>query len=295
MIAVPSFTDTENMADWAELSCIFSNKDSLSKAELLRALEDAQVKDAEAVLASIWLETERRSRLLPSKYPFDTEKSRLTIRNRSEVPLEYLFPLLLSRHHWYKSTKIKKADWNRVSKLFEEYSTLAIRNYFQGKALTIGWPRNADLPQNFRQSINLVCESIKENQGTCSLMSRRPKDEGVDIIAWIPFPDNRPSKAIMLVQCAAGQDYEEKASEPHIATWNSFIDWRVRPIPALTFPFICTDELKWARLSSINESILFDRLRLAALCSFSEEDSATKKRILDWVKHQANSLPKSEI
>jgi hypothetical protein len=292
MIVVPSSTEPNHIADWAELSCLFDHKETLSRAELLRGLEDAEVDDAETVVANIWLEIERRSRCLPSKYPLNVEGNRLININPEGVPLEYVFPLLLSCHHWFKSTKINKREWGKTSKLFEEYSTQAVGNYLNGKALNIGWPRKTNLPHGFRKNINYICQLINEGQGPCDLIKNDSKDEGADIIAWIPFPDNRSNQAVLLAQCAAGKDYEDKASEPHLGTWKNFIRWQVPPIPALTFPFICADDNKWSRLSSINEGLLFDRLRLTGLCSLGD-DSDIKTRISEWVAKQASCLPRT--
>jgi hypothetical protein len=289
MIVVPSPIDQYSLSDWAELSCIFDNKATLSKAEIIRTLEDAEVNEAEDETSNIWLEIDRRSHLLLSKYPIDVQEGRLKKKNPAKILLEYTFPLLLSSNPWYAT--IKRGEWTTAAKLFEEYSMLALCNYLKGSAINIGWPRRNGLPRSFKKSIDFVCTRIGEDKGPCDLIKNNSKDEGTDIIAWLPFPDNRPNQAIILAQCAAGKDFGEKIHEPSINLWNNFINWQIPARPAFAFPFVCNDSSEWKRLSLANGGILFDRIRLASLCTFGENNSIEGK-LSDWVQMQASRLPR---
>jgi len=291
MIEVPSPIDQNGLSDWAELSCIFEEDGTLSRSEILKTLEDEQIENAEERTSDIWLEVDRRSHLLSAKYPIEVRGGRLRNRSPVTVPLEYAFPLLLSTSAWYRSTTIKKREWTSTAKLFEEYTTLALGNYLSGKTINIGWPRINGLPSNFKKIIASVCEQLGEPKGRCDLIKKNSKDEGADIIAWLPFVDDRPSQIILLVQCAAGKDFDEKISEPSIKLWRNFIDWQVPAQPAFAFPFMCANSLKWKRLSGTNESILFDRLRLVSLCVLNDNTSI-KDKVSNWVVQQASRLPR---
>jgi hypothetical protein len=68
-------------------------------------------------------------------------------------------------------------------------------------------------------------------------------------------------------------------------------NWHVPAQPAFALPFICTDSLEWKRLSTTDESILFDRLRLVSLCVL-DDNSSIKEKVSSWVMQQAIRLPR---
>lgn len=291
MIEIPSSLKQNDLVDWAEASCLFGNRESISRAEVEQALENERVPDPEIAVSDIWLEISRRHRLADKAHPIKTLKERLERTTNWSDTVVYTFQLLLSSHYFYKATKISKPNWNKIAKLFEKLSNLALEKYLDGRAINIGTPRESGTPKGFRQCLDYLCKELGELRGDVESYNLPTMDEKVDAVAWRPFPDKRPGQIIIFAQCAAGKNWKDKAGEISFDLWRDYINWLVKPLIALTFPFVCLEDEEWRHISKQNRGLLLDRLRIASMFGPDDLSNPLLQEIKEWCEIQLTRLP----
>lgn len=213
MIELPDLTSIERVADWIELSVIYKNK-TFSKARISSLLNNSGDDVDEAKVDSIINELLRRDDLYGDASPFMVEgkcvKPRIKWDKRPEIAMCLIFSI--------RGVKKKKGK-DDGTKLFERLSNEAIKSYLNGPAEVIGFPDKKKLKEQIEDISSKTCEKLGNRCPT-----PQDKDKGVDIIAWKPHGDKRPNQIILLLQCAAGINFEQKRSIPLLA-WGDFINW----------------------------------------------------------------------
>lgn len=95
-------------------------------------------------------------------------------------------------------------------------------------------------------------------------MPHMMKDAGLDIVAWLPFPDGRSSKLILCGQCATGRYWRAKVNEllpiHWLQTWLANHP-KVIPVKAFFVPH-AVSVVDWEKLG-YHSGIFFDRFRIA--------------------------------
>lgn len=284
MIDVPQFSNPNDEADWAEISCLFGKDPSISRSEIETALDNAEVDDPETTIENIWREIDWRHSVAPRIHPVAVAGMRLQRIKSWKISPSYTFMLLLTCQSLYRSAKTPEREWTRTAKLFEQLTTKALERYL-GHAINIGAPRCEGVPKRFVDCLDYIGDVINEPRGRIRLFRQWAKDEGVDVIAWGPF-DKRPSQVILLVQCAAGTDWRDKTTEISLDVWQEYIDFAVRPTRAFAFPCVCNVNSDWFYLSK-QGGILLDRLRIG---SFAIISSVLRRQLNDWSQRQLAHL-----
>ena len=286
MIQVPISSDPDVMADWAEVSSLLHRDVSLSRSEVDRVLDQAAVYNPETTGDDIWQEIGRRHDSGGEGYPLDVESAGIRWSSGWQSRPAYTFQLLLACLCHYPKMRIKGAKWNRMT-------NHAISRYVGGEAANVGFPREGPMPKSFRECLNRLSAQMGERSGHPDVVSKDAKDEGVDSIAWRPFLDRRPGQKIILLQCAAGSDWKDKAKDISIDLWKEYVEWAVTPTKGFAFPFVCPDPQEWRRLSK-EGGILLDRLRIASLFSESP-DAAISSQLVQWCKEVLRPFGKMKI
>lgn len=268
MYRPPELDTTCALTDWVEASCLSGNRGSVSRADVEDLLEGASYSDEEAEEAAddIWLEVQRRSRYAQSSYPLNAQVERVFRIGTWEANLPYSSMLAISCVSHYRDDHPDLKPGGEFAVLFEEITELAMASYLQGRALRFGHPRRYPVPQAYDAALGFVCREIHEEMSTTPSFSEDPKDEHVDIVAWIPMGDDRPGKAVYLTQCSTGRRWDKKAPELDVEVWRHFVRWPRAPGKALAIPFVCPPPSgtadQWFRASS-QCGVLVDRLRIA--------------------------------
>lgn len=283
MIEVPAFSGPSEEADWAEISCLFGNNPSISRSEIERTLDEANV-DSETVIENIWSEISWRHSLAPRIHPIAVFGGCLQRTKSWKKAYPYTFMLLLTCQSFYQLTRISRQRWPKTAKLFEQLTTMALKRYL-GQAINIGAPRGQGIPKRFIDCLDFIASTAREPRGPVSVFRQWSKDEGVDVIAWRPL-DQRCSQVILLVQCATGTDWKEKTMEISLPVWRQYIDFAAHPITAFAFPSVCNVNADWMYLSK-QGGILLDRLRIA---SFAPIISDLRKELSSWSQEQLKHL-----
>jgi hypothetical protein len=283
-------------ADWTELSCLIDSSGLVSRIKIERMLNEAQVDDPESSVENIVEEIEWRHRVVPASHPVqvvDGNFARLMSWNQA---LTYSFQLLVAMHSRYASTRIPNGmPWLRTAKLFEQLCGEAVRGYLGGLKLNVGAPRSGSVPTNFRACLDHIGQQVGELRGPEKSFNSRSKDAGVDVVAWVPFPDKRPGQVIVLLQCAAGTDWKSKFADIKLGVWNQYLRWAAWPLIAFASPFVHGDQ-QWQYLSyqvSERGSILFDRLRIC-VPQLTSLPATLQGDLNDWCRSQIARVQRLE-
>jgi hypothetical protein len=279
MIELLSIDDISVVSDWAELSVVFYNS-KLSKSKLISLLEDNGYSEdidykGDELFDSIILELEKRKSLYGSTPPYTIVNNIISpLINWQDYP-EYLLCLIFS--YW------GAADSHEGTKLFEQVSNIALKNYLNGEAITIGFPNEGNLPTQLDSLAALINED-RSNKNPPS----HSKDRGVDVIGWNSFGDNRRGQIIILMQCAAGGNWSKKKNIL-LSVWSQYIHWYFETtIPSMAITEILPST-KWANAVE-NYGIMFDRARLYRYLykHATSVDLALRNEVILWCNSKLN-------
>lgn len=275
MIEIPDLTSIERIADWIELSVIYKNK-PLSKARIYSLLNNSGEDADDARVDSIISELIRRNDLYGDASPFEVDGKCIKPRIKWGQKPEFAMCLIFS----IRGVRKKKGK-DDGTKLFERLSNEAVMSYLNGPAEVIGFP---DKKKLIAQINSISLKSCEKTGARCP--SPHDKDKGVDIIAWKPHGDKRPNQIILLLQCAAGVNFEQKKSIS-LAAWNEFINWAVQPIHGIIIPSIPSND-EWIGIRD-DYNMVFDRVRIfRAIYKNVFSDNKLKKEIFNWCKANLN-------
>lgn len=220
-------------ADYVELICLFS-EDFITQNEIIDRLQDngeifniKEIPDGETGLfdaetndsAELWINTvfeclNERSKIYASSYPFIYDKNHgIKLKERcrlNEKQKIYLFLLIASSLNFF--TRIK----SELTSDFEKLSEYILKAYLPNNANVYGFGSNSTFTGNAPDKIRKLAKEINLpiNERIVSQVSiRNSKEEGLDVVGWIPFSDNNPNTIIILGQCACGKDWFGKQNE----------------------------------------------------------------------------------
>ena len=167
----------------------------------------------EGILDSVFTEAEYRIQACGEpNYPFTLQRKAL-LSNDESLSSVYTFLLSLSLFGE------KAVTGENGAKLFEDVCSDAIAAYLGcGDALAeryvFGFPRRIG-PKDFVGALEDLCHvKIREGEPDNEFPDiNMMKDAGLDIVAWLPFPDNRSAKVIAFGQCATGDNWWGKRYE----------------------------------------------------------------------------------
>jgi hypothetical protein len=282
--------DPVSGADWLELSCFLNYPSPITKAAVVGYLE-GRFEEAEILASDIFRHIEWRGTISPN-YPFYISNSSIFSRADMSHSMEYLFPLLLSTHNFYRETKI--ADWSHVGDLFELFCTASINQLF-GNAVLIG-NTFGGFPTDFDNTLEQVCKIVNERKGPPHPKAKDFQDAGVDIIAWKAF-DKRKGQIVLLVQCASGSNWRKKGGDIKPRLWNQLVFWTIEPVKVLTFPYAFDFDSPEAQeewsFYAYDSGLLLDRLRLT---NFKMEKSALNLNpVVEWSKNQIDLIATHQL
>ena len=227
---------------------------------------------SEELTAGILAEVERRHTIMGEHYPFILNAGSLRYRGTGtrahNVYLECL------------RTSVRPTDQDRED--FEGLVVQALGAYLGGTASSqlFGWQTltESDRPRRIKAMVEQLHAQTGEWLWSPEAnlpddpSSQLIRDMGIDVVAWLPMPDGRLGKIMLLAQCATGKgDWENKLND---VTWDRIENW-IRPTPhrwtirCFAVPFHLPNEMKW-RLTSKLGGLFFDRARLALVLRESQ-------------------------
>jgi hypothetical protein len=245
--------------------------------------EQDKVDPLEGITDAVFTEAEDRIKACggEANYPFDLQRKALVGKDES-LSSVYTFLLFLSRYGE------KAVEGVNGAKLFEDVCSHAIAAYLGchealAESYVFGFPRKF-APKDFVGALEDLCRvKILEGKPKAEFPDiNLMKDAGLDIVAWLPFPDKRSSKLIAFGQCATGQNWWGKRHELQPQSWlNTWLSDQPQATPIKTFfiPHAVTVS-EWAQLG-YQAGIIFDRFRITYLAEPSISDGL-RINLRDW-------------
>lgn len=279
MIELTSIDDISIISDWAELNVIYYNT-TLSKAKLVSLLEDNGYEEdvdyrGDEIFDSIIQELEKRKYLYGNTPPYTITNSIISpLINWNDYP-EYLLCLIFSY--------MGAANANDGTSLFEQVSNVALKSYLNGEAITVGFPNAGNLPAQL-DSIGTALNEDRSDKNPPA----HAKDRGVDVIGWSSFGDNRKGQIIILMQCAAGRNWNLK-KQIMVDVWSQYINWNFyTTIPSIAITEILPTK-KWSDAVE-TYGIIFDRARIYR-CLYKPNASINptlRAGVIQWCDNRLN-------
>ena len=298
----PSFeTDTIELSilcDWIEGSVLFDQEElsttdivDILMAENIYANQDM----ASAIVASAWNESKRRLRWIGDGNPFSF--IRRTIRSKGvwEENPAYSFCILLSMPQCYTDwkTSLHRGDYSEQGRLFELLTKGSIENQFLGwEVHQTGWSGTNTV--KLSEIVDKIAGRLGEITGSIEPWANpNGKDEGLDLLCYRPFPDNRGGFPVYLMQCASGKHWIDKIRDPNFNIWTKMIFFTAKPGKAFAIPFVLSDKEFKNRCNRFG-GLLFDRYRLLAAANHNREwiSDSLGQEIIDWVTPRLQTLPR---
>ena len=245
--------------EWLELN-LLKDKRPLSKS-LICSLsgEDETIVDE-------WISV-LESRVHLYKNPIYTISNNRIIPNFSwdEVP-EYFLCLFYA----YNGANDNSGGTN----LFERISGEALKNFINGEIFTLGFPVKMGFNDNLNE-VSKLCNEIRGQRANSNY-----KDDGVDVVGYKSFNDNRGSNLYVLLQCAAGKHWTAK--KPIIINrWDKYILWYRENIIQSISTVDYVEKKNWEKNAS-TFGMLLDRLRIYNFLYEKNVNADLRKDVKTW-------------
>lgn len=206
-----------------------------------------------------------RQKLLGKYYPFEIDGNSLVYK-QTEWPV---YELLLGI---CRAPSLSAKPFYELPRIFETLSLMAGRGYLgpMAQGYRTGWPR----PQEVSRFKALI-EDVKKQSGnylsewqwqTAEHLPNDPapkfvKEDGLDVVIWRQWPDQRTGQLYLLGQCACGTNWmtKDKELDP-----DDFEEWfrlpRTKPVRSFFTPRYAVDPIlnHFARTAGL----VFDRMRI---------------------------------
>jgi len=245
--------------EWLELNLLFSNR-PLSKALLI----ELSGENEEAVDG--WLtKLEWRAKLYITP-PYQVMENRIIpVRSWRDIP-EYLLCVYYSFHG--------AGDATDGTKLFEDISAMALKNFINGDVYALGFPSGKGL-NVFLDEIAALCYEERMIRANGSY-----KDDGVDVVGLKNFGDQRSASLYVLLQCAAGQNWTQK-KKIELNRWTNYVRWYPENIILSISTVDYVEHKDWDKHSS-SFGMLMDRLRIYNSLYLSDVRADLRTNLLTW-------------
>ena len=261
-IEISALTDPDQVSSISQLKSelmVSGSEDALTD-EITEGTPEEYI---EGLLDSLLTEAEDRITACGEKnYPFSLRGKALSSKESSFSRI-YTFLLCLSLYGKDAVTG------QNAAKLFEDVCADAVAAYLgcydsPAEKYVFGFPRRVE-PKDFPSALRDLCEKrLLEGEPDVLVPDvGQMKDAGLDVVAWVPFPDRRSSKLIAFGQCATGTGWRGKVHELQPSQWLQ--TWlrkhpKVVPIKVFFVPH-AVNPSDWERLG-YHSGIFFDRFRI---------------------------------
>lgn len=252
-----------------------SERKPVSKNKVISIIENHSGEADETKVDSAFQELVRRLALYGNVKPYEVKNNIVTPRFDWKKYPELTLCLLFSTHGVGKAHK--------GTKLFERLTKSCIDFFLSCESINFGFPTGI----SFKSQLDSL--AAKCNEGRKDNPRAADKDRGVDIVAWKTFSDSRNSNIYLLLQCAAGANWNEKSILPYMASWRRYINWnQYTTVPAISITQIIESD-DWT--NAVDQlGFIIDRARLfkAITTKGYKTNAILKKEITNWCKSKLN-------
>jgi hypothetical protein len=308
-------TDPATLASWVELSVLAIDDGQLSFGEVAEELRDSNLLEegvsekessvdgererlAEQLAADVWSVLEDRMRLLGRSSPFVLEQRLIRRRDRRkklEEVVAYLAMLLIEAagKRWYADLELATNDAIRTQ--FELIAAASLQGLGNTRVERLGAPYPGLSIKKFRRRVKKLAGSfdLESNEQELKRFTHaHEKDRGLDLVVRWWNDDPSGGMPYLLVQCATGRQWiRDKAAEPPMAAWKKFATWDGPALKSIAVPYTVSRPRglgdAWLRT---NNSIIFDRLRLACGTPDRWLTEQVRKQLVKWCTNQLKQI-----
>ncbi len=263
------------IADYIEVQCLLSEEGCFS---IVEAVEDSGFVEDEDEIDSIDTDDynnfadalgqiDLRSQYSTlGKYPFVAETKIVSMNESCSEYYRTLYSFLLFATRW-KMGRDRIVNEKDGTLLFERLCREVLTQFFGSHAESIVFGTGAeDELKSFEEKVKGLLERINEEGYQFQYPERvhhQQKDNGIDLIAFIPFNDSRKGHFMAFGQCKTGTSWRDKLGQMSPETFcNVFLSppLRFRPISIYMVSEACDEN--WEYLASRALGLLFDRTRI---------------------------------
>lgn len=285
-------------ADYVELLCLFNIDREMSKDVLVDrfkegqdtgdSLDDETDDDEDAAVAAepetdepadekldakaedLFRHLKYRESAFGRKYPFavDMDHRRITLERTTGPSRLYLFLLLASNLRYFNSLT------HRLTTDFETVSRIALGRMLPKVAkvyLFHGAGRSGRYKGHLFTKLALLAGDLYETMTVeeDDFEDGDVGDGGLDLIGWVPMPDNSPGLLLCLAQCACTDKWVKKQRETMAI--NEVMTVKGNPARLTFIPFCFRKPNgEWFSKHKV-ETVVLDRLRLLHLLNTSRQ------------------------
>lgn len=201
-----------------------------------------------------------RQLLFGDGYPFDIDEDTIslssTLSNKKKL---YIILLMCS------NLNILGTFQHHLTKEFEKITDYALQNIFPDTQVKKMGEYSDYAGNNTINKIRLLADDLNlqvDEDALLDIEDQNSKEEGLDLIVWNKFGDNKANTLILLVQCACGKGILPKTAEPE--RYLDFIHFKfITPITTLAIPYsLFTSDNRLEERKNIRKSLLYERSRL---------------------------------
>ena len=293
MLKLPTLVTGPALADWIEASLLAAHGDGISRitdTAIVDVLAEADFADPDIYLESIIQTVRLRRNAISQLYPIARSGLGFSLRGDWVNHLVYSFMLLTSLNQIYGELAFREGTANRPAELFEDLTALAIRKYLNCDVLRIGAPRRLPIPAAFPAALDYIAAEINEAIGQRDLEDHSSGDDGVDLVAWVSFKDQREGQALLFAQCSIGTDWRNKRDGVSLDLWRRHIDWHAGPLPLKSFAVPFHHERSSWRETSTRAGIVLDRLRIAKLVPNRSLANSFRQKLTQWSRQRLRAV-----
>jgi hypothetical protein len=290
-LEVPSTDDSNSLADWLELTMLLLGRKTASKSWVRGQLRQVMLSgtrgnDFDVTFDELVSEVARRKLSAGDGYPFSPDPVGSGVRlDPDQTHATYAFLLLVSG-----SPSMREESRHReVDEAFDRLIAETLKAYLGSgcRVVRFGSPPSNGRPTNFRDAIPWLAKQLGLPTGHAPARSHSG-DGGVDVVAWLPFPDTHLGFLVVLAQCTIKLKWSKKGHDIIADVWRGYIDFGKDPVSCLAVPFaIPLGDPRWDELRRAT-TVVLDRLRVARLTTVLP--AALKKNLTQWASREATKL-----
>ncbi len=282
------------LCDWIEGSVAFVD-DTLSISDVVDVLCEYNIYREQSFAAELlqdaWAQMRRRGAWLGAGATFDVHNRRiLRVRTWEDAPA-HSFCIMLALFGLYKDWAAELTrDFSKQGELFERLAEECLAN-LGWTTRRVGW--SATQATKLDKLVGQIANDLREPLGNVERWTKKSANEaGLDLVCWKPFPDGRGGKPVYLVQCASGDNWDDKMKTPDIATWDKIIDFSNPPVRGFAMPFTLDDGDFFRKARKV-AGMLLDRYRLLSPCRAAAQWPTAKlaNELRKWLRPMVLALP----
>jgi hypothetical protein len=263
LIEPPTDFTVFELAEWLETAMVLEGIERISQAEIEDRFPVNQRPEA-AVIEELAAEIGSRADMAPATYPFRAGHEEIFIDPTID-PTIYLFLLVLSIESAPYRTQSRYNEIGPSLELLTREAMLAMLGS-AAEGRRFGWPAGDGRPELLLEAVEWLASEMGLEVGEVAEdVDEDDKDGGIDVAAWHPFPDKRPSFPVYLIQCTVQATYERKPADVVPDQWAAWIRFGRHPDIGLAVPFAIPPDAKVRLKLRYTTDVLLDRMRLCVL------------------------------